>query len=290
MTGSGSSLSELSTAAATRNSRPAPRVVGMDKPVLFVVAAGPGVSGSVARRFGREGYDAALVGLDETVLEELAASLRDDGIQARWRKADITDAEEFAAAASELGESGRPDRRTALQPERLPAQDAVGADAGGARCGRPCRSRGAADRRTVRAALHGSRWTDHGHRQHGRRQALERGGEPGRAEGRPAQPDPQHRHHPEAGGDPGGLRDRPRHARQGGSVHARTAWPRRSSTRLDRTRRAGGPRSHTRVSSGDTSPRSRVPWLDENRVAPRRDRGGPVTRADCVRGLGERIR
>ena len=77
----------------------------MDKPVLFVVAAGPGVSGSVARRFGREGYDAALVGLDETVLEELAASLRDDGIQARWRKADITDAEEFAAAASELGET-----------------------------------------------------------------------------------------------------------------------------------------------------------------------------------------
>jgi len=77
----------------------------MDKPVLFVVAAGPGVSGSVARRFGREGYDAALVGLDETVLEELAASLRDDGIQARWRKADITDAEEFAAAASDLGEA-----------------------------------------------------------------------------------------------------------------------------------------------------------------------------------------
>ena len=34
----------------------------MDKPVLLVVAAGPGVSGSVARRFAREGYDAALVG------------------------------------------------------------------------------------------------------------------------------------------------------------------------------------------------------------------------------------
>ena len=77
----------------------------MDKPVLFVVGAGPGVSGSVARRFGREGYDAALVGLDETVLEELAESLGSVGTQARWRTADITDADAFAAAVAELGEA-----------------------------------------------------------------------------------------------------------------------------------------------------------------------------------------
>ena len=142
MTGSGSSLSELSTAAATRNSSGAPRVVGMDKPVLFVVAAGPGVSGSVARRFGREGYDAALVGLDETVLEELTASLRDDGIQAQWKKADITDPEAFGAAASDLGESmGRIDvlhfnpsafrHKTPLEltPEELAADVNVGVGA-----------------------------------------------------------------------------------------------------------------------------------------------------------------
>ena len=114
----------------------------MDKPVLFVVAAGPGVSGSVARRFGREGYDAALVGLDEAVLEELAASLRGDGIQARWKKADITDPEEFAAAASDLGESaGRIDvlhfnpsafrQKTPLEltPEELAADVHVGVGA-----------------------------------------------------------------------------------------------------------------------------------------------------------------
>ena len=76
----------------------------MDKPVLFVVAAGPGVSGSVARRFGRDGYDAALVGLDETVLEELAESLRGEGMTTQWRAADISDAEAFAAAAADLGE------------------------------------------------------------------------------------------------------------------------------------------------------------------------------------------
>jgi NAD(P)-dependent dehydrogenase (short-subunit alcohol dehydrogenase family) len=77
----------------------------MDKPVLFVVAAGPGVSGSVARRFAREGYDAALIGLDETVLEELAESLRGEGVEVSWRAVDITDAEAFAAAVTELGEA-----------------------------------------------------------------------------------------------------------------------------------------------------------------------------------------
>ena len=82
----------------------------MEKPVLFVVAAGPGVSGSVARRFAREGYDAALIGLDETVLEELAESLRGEGVEASWRAIDITDAEAFAAAVTELGEAaGRVD-------------------------------------------------------------------------------------------------------------------------------------------------------------------------------------
>ena len=114
----------------------------MDKPVLFVVAAGPGVSGSVARRFAREGYDAALVGLDETVLEELAESLRGEGMQARWRTADITDAEAFAAAAADLGEAvGRIDvlhfnpsafrQKTPLEltPEELAADVHVGVGA-----------------------------------------------------------------------------------------------------------------------------------------------------------------
>jgi NAD(P)-dependent dehydrogenase (short-subunit alcohol dehydrogenase family) len=111
----------------------------MDKPVLFVVAAGPGVSGSVARRFAREGYDGALVGLDETVLEELADSLRGEGMEAAWRAVDITDAESFAAAVTDLGESaGRIDvlhfnpsafrQKTPLQltPDELAADVHVG--------------------------------------------------------------------------------------------------------------------------------------------------------------------
>ncbi len=78
--------------------------------MVLVVGAGPGVSGSVARRFGRDGYDLALVGLDERVLEDLGGSLRAAGLGARWEAVDITDAEAFTAAVVRLGEeAGRID-------------------------------------------------------------------------------------------------------------------------------------------------------------------------------------
>ena len=77
----------------------------MSKPVILVVGAGPGVSGSVARLFGREGYDASLVGLDEAVLAELGHSLEARGIEAPWRSVDITDAHAFSAAVTSLGET-----------------------------------------------------------------------------------------------------------------------------------------------------------------------------------------
>ena len=77
----------------------------MGKPVLLVVGAGPGVGGSVARRFGRDGYATLLVGLHEPVLEELGRSLDSEGIDARWSAVDITDARAFSAAVTELGES-----------------------------------------------------------------------------------------------------------------------------------------------------------------------------------------
>ena len=82
----------------------------MSRPVVLVVGAGPGVSGSVARAFGRDGYDVALVGLDETVLRDLAQSLRAEGIEARWSAVDITDATAFTSVVTAFGEaSGRID-------------------------------------------------------------------------------------------------------------------------------------------------------------------------------------
>lgn len=82
----------------------------MSKPVVLVVGAGPGVGGSVARRFGRDGYAVALVGLHESVLGEVGRSLLADGVDARWSAVDITDAEAFTAAVANLGEqAGRID-------------------------------------------------------------------------------------------------------------------------------------------------------------------------------------
>src|ERR687897_2112626 len=51
------------------------RVEDMDRSLIMIVGAGPGVSGSVARRFAREGYDVALVGIDEDQLTTLAEEL-----------------------------------------------------------------------------------------------------------------------------------------------------------------------------------------------------------------------
>src|SRR6476619_8114391 len=78
----------------------------MSSPVIVVVGAGPGVSGSVARRFARDGYDVGLVGIDEAQLEELARTLRDgDGDGGVDTAAvDVTDVEACTAAITRLGE------------------------------------------------------------------------------------------------------------------------------------------------------------------------------------------
>ncbi|MCW2849803.1 MAG: short-chain dehydrogenase/reductase [Marmoricola sp.] len=78
--------------------------------MIVVVAAGPGVSGSVARRFGREGYDVALLGVDAQVLQELGEGLQAEGVTTGWSVADVTDVEALTAAITRFGEhSGRID-------------------------------------------------------------------------------------------------------------------------------------------------------------------------------------
>ena len=82
----------------------------MSEPLVLVVGAGPGVSGSVARAWGRRGHSVALVGLDIEQLTELGESLKSDGILAGWTDADVTDPESLAAAVERLvGYSGRLD-------------------------------------------------------------------------------------------------------------------------------------------------------------------------------------
>lgn len=77
----------------------------MSNPVILVVGAGPGLGSAVARRFGREGYDAALIGRDADRLHELGTTLQGEGVTTGWAAADITDAPAFTAAVTRLGES-----------------------------------------------------------------------------------------------------------------------------------------------------------------------------------------
>lgn len=82
----------------------------MSRPVIVVVGAGPGVSGSVARRFAREGYDVALLGTDQEQLTALAAELGALGVAVGHTVADVTDAEATTAAIRRFGDhAGRID-------------------------------------------------------------------------------------------------------------------------------------------------------------------------------------
>jgi len=76
----------------------------MSRPLIVIVGAGPGVSGSVARRFARDGYDVALIGVDEAQLGELTVDLESLGASVNHVVADITDSEAATAAVSGLGE------------------------------------------------------------------------------------------------------------------------------------------------------------------------------------------
>ncbi len=74
----------------------------MTSRVILIVGAGPGVSGSVARRFAADGYDVGLVGIDELQLEELADELRSAGAQVDSAVADLTDVSAATAAITGL--------------------------------------------------------------------------------------------------------------------------------------------------------------------------------------------
>jgi NAD(P)-dependent dehydrogenase (short-subunit alcohol dehydrogenase family) len=75
----------------------------MSDPVLLVVGAGPGLGASVARRFGRDGYDVALLARNEERLTALGESLQSDGVTAGWTALDITDGDALTAAVRRLG-------------------------------------------------------------------------------------------------------------------------------------------------------------------------------------------
>lgn len=76
----------------------------MSQPTLVVVGAGPGVSGSVARRFARDGYALGLLGVDADQLRALADELGSDAVPVETTVVDVTDVEAAAEAVTALGE------------------------------------------------------------------------------------------------------------------------------------------------------------------------------------------
>jgi short-subunit dehydrogenase len=85
-----------------------------------IIGAGPGLGLAAARRFGREGSAIALVARSREHLDELTATLADDGITAGGYTADVRDADALraalAAAAEDLGTI------TTLQYSPIPAK------------------------------------------------------------------------------------------------------------------------------------------------------------------------
>ncbi|MFJ6597727.1 SDR family NAD(P)-dependent oxidoreductase [Streptomyces violaceusniger] len=63
-----------------------------------MIGAGPGLGAAVARRFGREGYDTALISRDQGRLDALAAGLTGEGVTARGFAADVRDPKALTAA------------------------------------------------------------------------------------------------------------------------------------------------------------------------------------------------
>ena len=82
----------------------------MSKPVIVVVGAGPGVSGSVARRFAQGGYDVGLLGQDQEVIDDLVPDLEAHGATVGHAVADVTDEQAACDAVRRFGEhTGRID-------------------------------------------------------------------------------------------------------------------------------------------------------------------------------------
>ncbi|MGJ0121603.1 SDR family NAD(P)-dependent oxidoreductase [Williamsia sp. MIQD14] len=67
-------------------------------PTIAIVGAGPGLGLAIARRFGSEGFDVALVSRNRDKLDRLVAILAADGIVAAGFTADVLDRDALTAA------------------------------------------------------------------------------------------------------------------------------------------------------------------------------------------------
>ncbi|MFE9608082.1 SDR family NAD(P)-dependent oxidoreductase [Streptomyces sp. NPDC006012] len=88
---------------------------------IAIIGAGPGLGSAVARRFGREGFDVALVARDAARLDALADALGAEGVNARGFAADVHDPEQLRTALDRAATSLGPVE--VLQYSPLPRRD-----------------------------------------------------------------------------------------------------------------------------------------------------------------------
>src|SRR4051812_47910683 len=69
---------------------------------MIIVGAGPNLGMAIARRFGREGFAVGLISRTREKVEDLAAQLEGEGIQAAAAAADIRDSDAVIAAIESL--------------------------------------------------------------------------------------------------------------------------------------------------------------------------------------------
>ncbi|MFB6722899.1 SDR family NAD(P)-dependent oxidoreductase [Kribbella sp. NPDC056345] len=74
-------------------------------PVIAIVGAGPGLGLSIARLFGRHGFEVALVARDAARLDTLVADLESHGVSAAAFTADVTDRPSLVAAFGQIAKA-----------------------------------------------------------------------------------------------------------------------------------------------------------------------------------------
>jgi len=77
-------------------------------PTIAIVGAGPGLGLSVARVFGEQGYEVALVARRKSTLADLVARLAEDGIAAAGYAADIMDRPTLVRAFKDIAANHEP--------------------------------------------------------------------------------------------------------------------------------------------------------------------------------------
>lgn len=97
----------------------------MTNPVIVVLGAGPGIGQAVARRFGRAGYDAALVARSADRLETLAQQLQAEDITTGWTPTDLTDEAELTAAIQRFGRHTGSIAHLHFNPSSFTGKDAL---------------------------------------------------------------------------------------------------------------------------------------------------------------------